>query len=129
MSRAANPVAHIEKHILVLRGHKVLLDADLATLYGVPTKRLNEQVRRNAERFPDDFMFHLTIEEVEALDRSQFATGSQKHRSQRFAPFVFTEHGAIMAAAVLNNPLKRGRIRVLLQPAERSLGTCRLRGK
>jgi hypothetical protein len=81
-----------------------MLDADLAELYGVPTKRLNEQVKRNAERFPEDFMFHLTGEEVATLNRSQIETGSQKHRDPRFPPFAFTEHGAIMAASVLNSP-------------------------
>ena len=81
-----------------------MLDADLAVLYGVETKRLNEQVKRNADRFPADFMFRLTAEEVEALNRSQIATGSQKHRDPRFSPFAFTEHGAIMAATVLNSP-------------------------
>ncbi len=79
-----------------------MIDADLAALYGVPTKRLNEQVRRNRERFPEDFMFQLTSAEVEALNRSQFATGSQRHRDPRFAPYAFTEHGALMAASVLN---------------------------
>jgi len=71
---------------------------------GVTTKRLNEQVKRNAERFPGDFMFRLTRYEVEALNRSQIATGSQKHRDPRFPPFAFTEHGAIQAANVLNSP-------------------------
>ena len=88
----------------MLRGQRVLLDAHLAALYGVTTKRLNEQVKRNAERFPDDFMFRLTRSEVEALNRSQIATGSQKHRDPRFLPFAFTEHGAIQAANVLNSP-------------------------
>ena len=74
-----------------------------SALYEVPTKRLNEQVKRNAARFPADFMFRLTPTEMEALNRSQFATGSQKHRDPRFAPLAFTEHGAIMAAAVLNS--------------------------
>jgi ORF6N domain len=90
--------------ILVFRGHKVLLDAELAELYGVPTKRLNEQVKRNAARFPEDFLFRLTSAEVEGLNRSHFATGSQKHRDPRLPPHVFTEHGAIMAAMVLNSP-------------------------
>src|ERR1700683_1435889 len=66
--------------------------------------RLNEQVKRNAERFPADFMFRLTRAETEALNRSQIATGSQKHRDPRFPPFAFTEHGAIMAATILNSP-------------------------
>jgi hypothetical protein len=94
---------HISRDILVLRGQRVLLDTRLAALYGVTTKRLNEQVKRNAERFPDDFMFRLTRSEVEALNRSQIATGSQKHRDPRFPPFAFTEHGAIQAANVLNS--------------------------
>lgn len=98
------PSERIEGRILLIRGQKVLLDADLAALYGVETKRLNEQVKRNADRFPADFMFRLTGEEVEALNRSQFATGPQKHRDPRFPPYAFTEHGAIMAASILNSP-------------------------
>jgi ORF6N domain len=98
------PVEQIGRSILILRGHRVLLDSELAALYGVTTKRLNEQVKRNAERFPDDFIFRLTRTETEALNRSQIATGSQKHRDPRFPPFAFTEHGAIMAATVLNSP-------------------------
>ena len=97
------PAERIAQSILLIRGHKVMLDADLAELYGVPTKRLNEQVKRNAARFPEDFMFRLTPAEVEALNRSQFATGSQKHRDPRFPPHAFTEHGAIQAANVLNS--------------------------
>lgn len=93
----------IAERILLVRGQKVMLDADLAALYEVPTKRLNEQVKRNADRFPADFMFRLTAAETELLNRSQFATGSQKHRDPRFTPLVFTEHGAIMAATVLNS--------------------------
>jgi hypothetical protein len=95
---------HISREIMVVRGYRVLLDAQLAALYGVTTKRFNEQVKRNAERFPDDFMFRLTRSEVETLNRSQIATGSQKHRDPRFPPFAFTEHGAIQAANVLNSP-------------------------
>jgi ORF6N domain len=101
---AVVPVQDITRAILVLRGQRVLLDAELAALYGVTTKRLNEQVKRNAERFPEDFMFRLTRTEVEALNRSQIATGSQKHRDPRFPPYAFTEHGAIMAATILNSP-------------------------
>ncbi len=98
------PVEHITQSILVLRGQKVLLDAELAALYGVGTKRFNEQVRRNRERFPADFMFQLTAEEHAAL-RSQIATlkpGRGQHR--KYLPNAFTEHGAIMAATVLNSP-------------------------
>lgn len=98
------PVEHITRSILVLRGQRVLLDAELAALYGVTTKRLNEQVKRNSERFPEDFLFRLTRSEIEALNRSQIATGSQKHRDPRFPPHAFTEHGAIMAATILNSP-------------------------
>lgn len=97
-------VEHISGRILMLRGHKVILDADLATLYGVQTRRLNEQVKRNLERFPSDFMFRLTRAEVDALNLSQIATGSQKHRDPRLAPLAFTEHGAIQASNVLNSP-------------------------
>ena len=100
----ADPVQQITQTILVLRGHRVLLDSELAALYGVTTKRLNEQVKRNAERFPADFMFRLTRAETEALNRSQIATGSQKHRDPRFPPYAFTEHGAIMAASILSSP-------------------------
>ncbi len=100
----AVPVSEITHAILVLRRQRIILDADLATLYGVTTKRLNEQVKRNTARFPADFMFRLTTQEAEALNRSQVATGSQKHRDPRFPPFAFTEHGAIMAATVLNSP-------------------------
>jgi len=98
------PLETIAQRILLLRGYRVLLDADLAMHYGVETRRLNEQVRRNLERFPEDFIFRLTVEEVAALNRSQIATGSQKHRDPRFPPFVFTEHGAIMAATILKSP-------------------------
>jgi hypothetical protein len=94
----------IASAILVLRGHRVLLDAELAALYGVTTKRLNEQVKRNAARFPADFIFRLTRTEIVALNRSQNATGSQKHRDPRFTPYAFTEHGAIMTATILSSP-------------------------
>ena len=154
-----NQPVRIEPLILTLRGQKVILDADLAGLYGVQTRRLNEQVKRNADRFPEDLMFQLTAQEwlnlksqfvtsslqpaadeeidslrsqfatlnkgeSDAANRSQFATGSsehveteqdkinrsqtvtgsQKHRDPRFLPRAFTEHGALMAAMVLNSP-------------------------
>ncbi|MCL5022045.1 MAG: ORF6N domain-containing protein [Nitrospirae bacterium] len=107
--KALIPVEMIERKILLIRGEKVMLDADIAELYGVTTKRLNEQIRRNSDRFPEDFAFQLTAEEWQGiksrgdLNRSQIATGSQKHRDPRFLPWVFTEHGAIMAATVLNS--------------------------
>jgi phage regulator Rha-like protein len=98
----AVPIEHIARSILVLRGKRVLLDADLAALYGVPTKHFNQQVRRNVERFPRDFMFQIRKEEVEGL-RSQIVTlksGRGQHR--KYLPFAFTEHGAIMAASILS---------------------------
>jgi hypothetical protein len=94
----------ITRRIIVLRGRKVVLDSELAALYGVTTKVLNQAVKRNAERFPEDFMFQISRAERQHLDRSQFVTGSQKHRDTRFSPYAFTEYGAIMAAAVLNSP-------------------------
>lgn len=93
----------IERAILIVRGHKVLLDADLAALYGVETRRLNEQVRRNIDRFPDDFRFQLTGREFDNL-KSQIATSSAGWGGKRKLPMVFTEHGALMAASVLNSP-------------------------
>lgn len=100
---AVVPVECIGQSIIILRGQRVLLDSELAVLYGVTTKRLNEQVKRNSERFPEDFHFRLRPDEVDTLNRSQFATGSRKHRDPRFPPYAFTEHGAIMAATVLNS--------------------------
>ena len=99
----AVPVERITQAIRVLREQRVLLDAELATLYGVTTKRLNEQVRSNLDRFRADFMFQLTAEEAGAL-RSQFATlkaGRGQHR--KYLPFAFTEHGAMQAANVLTS--------------------------
>lgn len=93
----------VESRILVLRRQKVILDADLAQLYGVSVKRLNEQVKRNQQRFPSDFMFQLTPKEHDIL-RSQFATSKQGRGGRRYPPYAFTEHGAIMAAGVLNSP-------------------------
>jgi len=90
--------------ILVIRGQRVIADSQLAVLYGTTTKRLNEQVKRNIARFPADFMFKLTRVETASLNWSQVATTSQRHRRHNFAPYVFTEHGAIMAATVLNSP-------------------------
>jgi len=93
----------IERKIYLIRGHKVMLDSDLAELYGVETKRLNEQVRRNLKRFPEDFMFQLTLAEAESL-RSQIATlekGRGEHR--KYLPLVFTEQGVAMLSSVLNS--------------------------
>jgi len=102
--RSLEVTVDIVGRISVIRGQRVLLDSDLAALYGVTAKRLNEQVRRNADRFPPDFAFLLTEQEVNSL-RSHFATldvGRGKHRKYR--PWAFTEHGAIMAASILSSP-------------------------
>lgn len=88
-------VERIERKILLIRGHKVMLDADLAALYGVTTKRLNEQVNRNLRRFPADFMLELTPAESIAL-RSQFATSKPARGGRRYAPRVFTEQGVVV---------------------------------
>jgi hypothetical protein len=99
------PPERIEGSILLIRGHKVILDSDLAALYRVPTKRLNEQVRRNRDRFPKDFLLQLTRAEHKLL-RSQFATlKSGRGRHRKYLPYAFTEHGALMAATVLNSPV------------------------
>jgi hypothetical protein len=98
----SNQIEVIAPAIRTIRGRKVILDSDLARIYGVPTKRLNEQVKRNAKRFPSDFLFQLTAEEAENL-KSQIATSSS-HGGKRKLPYAFTENGAIMAANVLNSP-------------------------
>src|SRR4030095_3346593 len=100
--RATVPAFPVESRIVLLRKRRVILDADLAQLYGVPVKRLNEQVKRNKDRFPADFMFKLTDRAAAAL-RSQLAPSKKGRGGRRYAPFVFTEHGAIMAATVLNS--------------------------
>ncbi len=96
------PIEIIESKIYLIRNQRVMLDSDIAELYGVTTKRFNEQVKRNIERFPEDFMFKLTDEEYKIL-RSQFATSNIIHGGRRYTPYVFTEHGAIMAATILNS--------------------------
>lgn len=95
----------IEDLILTIRGQKIILAAELAKIYCVTTKRLNEQVKRNLDRFPDDFMFKLTRAEAEALirSRSQIAT-LKRGQNIKYLPYAFTENGAIMAANVLNSP-------------------------
>ena len=122
MSREIVPAEQIALRIQHFRGERVLLDFDLATLYGVATKALNQAVKRNRERFPDDFMFQLTTEEVlilrsqnvtsnlqatgnqEAMkNRSQIVTGSLRHREQRSRPYAFTEQGVAMLSSVLNS--------------------------
>ena len=101
---------NVESAIHLIRGQRVMLDSDLAAIYGVTTKRLNEQLKRNSSRFPEDFAFQLTIEEFTNL-KSQIATSSLRsplgtsglHGGKRKLPWVFTEHGALMLASVLNS--------------------------
>ena len=93
----------IERSIYLIRGEKVMLDRDLAKLYDVSTAALNQAVRRNRERFPEDFMFQLTTAEVGELNRSQIVIGSQKHRNPRSRPFAFTEQGVAMLSSVLRS--------------------------
>ncbi|MBI4654333.1 MAG: ORF6N domain-containing protein [Nitrospirae bacterium] len=97
------PVEFIERKILLIRGHKIMLDADLANIYGVTTKRLNEQVKRNLERFPEDFMFQLSEKE-----KAEVVANCDHLKKLKFSPtlpYAFTEHGAIMLATVLNSPI------------------------
>ena len=117
MARKANnivPVQQVESLIYLLRGQKVMLDSDLAALYGVATKVLNQAVRRNKDRFPEDFMFRLSEDEVDRILRSQtvtsssdlrsqFVTSSLKHGGRRHFPFVFTEQGIAMLSSVLRS--------------------------
>jgi len=101
-SDAIVPAERIQRLVLLLRGEKVIIDADLAALYGVTTRRLNEQVRRDRERFPGDFMFRLSKEE-----KAKVVANCDHLRSLKYSPthpFAFTEHGALMAASVLNTP-------------------------
>ena len=105
-------IASVESAIYLIRGERVMLDSDLAPIYGVTTKRLNEQLKRNRSRFPEDFAFQLSAEEFMDL-KSQFATSSLRsqsvtsssHGGKRKLPWVFTEHGAIMLASVLNSEI------------------------
>jgi hypothetical protein len=98
-------IKDVESLIITMRNQKVIIDRDLAEIYGVETRRLNEQVKRNPERFPEDFMFQLTREEVDfwARSRSQIAI-LKRGKNIKYLPYAFTEHGAIMAANVLNSP-------------------------
>lgn len=94
---------HIARHILSLRDQRVMLDAELAALYGVETKVLVQAIKRNIERFPADFMFQLSAEEFANL-RSQFVTSSSGYGGRRYAPYAFTEQGVAMLSSVLNSP-------------------------
>ncbi len=102
MPKRDTSLAPVESFIQVIRGQRVILDADLAWVYGVTTKALNQAVRRNSRRFPSDFVFQLTREENEG-HRSQIVTGSQKHRDPRYLPYAFAEYGALQAANVLKS--------------------------
>lgn len=104
LNRPADAPIPIESVIRAARGERIILDADLARIYGVETRALNQAIRRNLEKFPPDFMFRLSVTEARELKRSQTVIASQKHRNPRFRPYAFTEHGAIMAANVLNSP-------------------------
>ena len=96
------PLSAVESRILFLRHQRVILDVDIAELYHVPVKVLNQQIKRNRGRFPSDFVFRLTEKEHKAL-RSQIVTSKEGRGGRRYAPYAFTEHGAIMAATVLNS--------------------------
>ena len=102
MTRTEIEVSEVESKIYIIRGEKVLLGPDLAKLYGVTTKRLNEQVKRNLKRFPADFMFILSEQEFRNL-RSQIATSSSSWGGHRVPPFAFTEQGVAMLSSVLNS--------------------------
>jgi len=96
------PVELIERRIYLIRGNKVMLDSDLADLYQVATKNLNKAVKRNHDRFPEDFMFQLTKEEAESL-RFQSGTSKEGRGGRRYLPHAFTEHGVAMLSSVLNS--------------------------
>jgi hypothetical protein len=98
----SNLAVPVESRILILRHQRIILDSDLAELYGVPVRQLNQQVKRNQDRFPTDFMFQLTVKEDGAL-RSQIVISKKGRGGRRYPPYAFTEHGAIMAATVLNS--------------------------
>ncbi len=102
-NRSLIPIEKIERAIYLIRGARMMLDRDLAKLYDVTTAALNQAVRRNSDRFPEDFMFQLTSDEMAQLNRSQIVIGSEKHRDPRFRPHVFTEQGVAMLSSVLRS--------------------------
>jgi hypothetical protein len=105
MSKSLEPAPFVADHIVDVRGLAVLLDSDLAKIYGVETRVLNQAVQRNRNRFPDDFAFQLDLAEAEELRRSRSQTVTMKRgQNVKYRPWAFTEHGAIMAATVLNSP-------------------------
>jgi len=98
-------IVPVERRIVEVRGQKAILDADLASLYGVETRALNQAMKRNADRFPPDFAFQLTLQEAGELHRSRSQSVTLKRgENVKFRPWVFTEHGAFMAASILNSP-------------------------
>ena len=99
------PTDHIEQQIHQIRSHRVMLDADVAHIYGVSTMRLNQQVNRNRERFPEDFMFQLTKEEAAALRLQNAILKTSRGQHRKYLPYAFTEHGAVMLSAVLRTPV------------------------
>jgi phage regulator Rha-like protein len=100
----ADRIASVKQHIFVVRQQRVMLDHDLARLYGVTTKQLNQQLKRNRHRFPPDFAFRLTLQEARQITNSRFQNATlKKGQNIKYAPHVFTEHGAIMLASVLNS--------------------------
>lgn len=104
-THAPVPAARIADAIRIVRGLKVLLDADLAALYGVATRKLVQAVKRNRDRFPAEFIFRLTDQEVAALrSQSVISNGRPGRGGRRYRPYAFSEHGALMAATVLNTP-------------------------
>lgn len=123
------PERQLDLRLFQFRGRTVLLDTDLASLYGVSTKRLLEQVRRNPGRFPPDYCFQLSAEEFKAL-RSQIATSNTGRGGRRYAPWVFAEHGALMAATVLNSEravaMSHYVIRAFVRMREEMLGRANL---
>jgi hypothetical protein len=102
-NRNRKDLAPLDHCIRAVRGSQVILDSDLAEIYGVPAKALNQAVRRNSDRFPADFAFRLTQAET-AILRSQIVTSRSAHGGRRHSAWVFTEHGALMAASVLRSP-------------------------
>lgn len=120
------PVERIEQAIYQIRSQRVILNRDLAVLYGITPKRLNEQVKRNSHRFPDDFMFQLTVDEAKEVfaSRSQSAT-LKRGQNIKYAPYAFTEHGTLIAANVLNSPVtveaSVAVIRAFIRAEERTL--------
>src|SRR5450759_4687780 len=134
MSGTAIPAERIERSILVLRKHKVLLDADLAALYGVETRVLVQAVKRNLGRFPDDFMFQLDADEREALRSQSVISNTPGRGGPRYAPYAFTEQGVAMLSSVLNSPRAiavndHARLRAAARNDSQQQGIDRARGR